>query len=168
MLLIRGSVGPRGDHVAKNLNTIGVTIDVDGIYGAGYEKAVKTFQVANAIDADGKYGPATHAKMEELLAQASGPAQKLMLRHLPGARAPGEVGRAYPSHEMTSLTRNRDISARFTGPFVGLVQRQANRARDLGHDAQPVGLVASPPNRDATDSGARAPCSPALPFPAPG
>ena len=75
MLLIRGSVGPEVRTLQENLNTIGVSVDVDGVYGANTEKAVKTFQVANAIEADGKYGPATHAKMEELLAQAGGQAQ---------------------------------------------------------------------------------------------
>jgi peptidoglycan hydrolase-like protein with peptidoglycan-binding domain len=70
MLLIRGSVGPDVKTLQQNLNTIGVTADVDGVYGANTERAVRTFQTANGIDSDGKYGPNTDAKMQELLASA--------------------------------------------------------------------------------------------------
>ena len=69
MLLIPGSFGSDVRKLQEDLNTVGVTVAVDGIYGAHTEKAVRTFQVANAIDADGKYGPITHARMVELLAQ---------------------------------------------------------------------------------------------------
>jgi peptidoglycan hydrolase-like protein with peptidoglycan-binding domain len=72
MLLIRGSIGPQVTTLQENLNTVGVTVDVDGTYGPGTEAGVKTFQTANGISADGKYGDGTHAKMEELLAQMSG------------------------------------------------------------------------------------------------
>ncbi|MEO7328549.1 MAG: peptidoglycan-binding domain-containing protein [Minicystis sp.] len=72
MLLIRGSIGPQVTQLQENLNTIGVTVDVDGTYGHGTETGVKTFQTANGITADGKYGDGTHAKMEELLAQLGG------------------------------------------------------------------------------------------------
>ncbi|MFO0755227.1 MAG: peptidoglycan-binding domain-containing protein [Byssovorax sp.] len=68
MLLIRGSVSPEVKTLQENLNKIGVECDVDGIYGPGTEKAVKTFQTASGLTADGKYGDATHAKLEETIA----------------------------------------------------------------------------------------------------
>jgi len=71
-LLIRGSVGDGVKALQEKLNTVGVTVDVDGIYGAGTEKAVKTFQTASGIDPDGKYGDKTQAKMEEALAMIPG------------------------------------------------------------------------------------------------
>lgn len=71
-LLIRGSIGPAVTKLQENLNTVGCSCDVDGTYGAGTEHAVKTFQTANGVAVDGKYGPGTHAKMEECLAMLSG------------------------------------------------------------------------------------------------
>ena len=69
-LLIRRSVGPEVKQLQENLNTVGVPVDVDGIYGAATEHAVQTFQKGFNLEADGKYGPATDAKMQEALEQA--------------------------------------------------------------------------------------------------
>ena len=59
VLLRRGS---RGETV-KRLQR-GLEIGADGIFGAGTEKAVKEFQTANGLDADGLAGPETLAKLD--------------------------------------------------------------------------------------------------------
>jgi peptidoglycan hydrolase-like protein with peptidoglycan-binding domain len=73
-LLIRGSVGPEVQKLQEDLNTAGVSVDVDGIYGAATEQAVRTFQTGAALDVDGKAGPVTLAKLAELIAALPPPA----------------------------------------------------------------------------------------------
>lgn len=72
MVLKRGSSGLEVKILQEQLNKIGVGCDVDGIYGPGTEKAVKTFQTAYAIDSDGIVGEATRIKLQEALEQAGG------------------------------------------------------------------------------------------------
>lgn len=71
-ILIRGSVGDAVRDLQTNLNTVGVSVDVDGIYGATTEQAVRTFQQGYGIDADGKYGPNTESKLFEAVIAAGG------------------------------------------------------------------------------------------------
>ncbi len=68
MLLKRGSTGPEVKTLQLELNKIGVECKADGIFGVGTETAVKTFQKASGIDADGIVGPATQAKLDESIA----------------------------------------------------------------------------------------------------
>ena len=72
-LLIRGSVGPLVTKLQTDLNTVGVTVDVDGVYGAGTEKAVKTFQTASGLKSDGAFGHDTEAKLTESLGMIAKP-----------------------------------------------------------------------------------------------
>lgn len=67
MVLKRGSAGPEVKILQEQLNKIGVSCDVDGIYGPNTEKAVKTFQTASGIDADGIVGEHTRIKLKESL-----------------------------------------------------------------------------------------------------
>ena len=69
MLLARGSKGIEVEVIQQQLNTIGVTCDVDGDFGPGTEKAVKTFQTASGIKADGIVGDYTRAKLSEAMDQ---------------------------------------------------------------------------------------------------
>lgn len=72
MVLKRGSTGLEVKILQEQLNKIGVGCDVDGIFGPGTEKAVKTFQTAYAIDSDGIVGEHTRIKLKEALEQAGG------------------------------------------------------------------------------------------------
>lgn len=74
MVLKRGSAGNDVKKLQEQLNTIGVSCDADGIYGPNTEKAVKTFQTASGIEADGIVGDATRAKISEALAAQGGQA----------------------------------------------------------------------------------------------
>ena len=67
MVLKRGSSGPEVKILQEQLNKIGVNCDADGIYGPNTEKAVKTFQTASGIDADGIVGEHTRIKLKESL-----------------------------------------------------------------------------------------------------
>lgn len=74
MVLKRGSGGLEVKILQEQLNTVGITCDVDSIFGPNTEKAVKTFQTAYAIDSDGIVGEATRIKLKEALEQAGGQA----------------------------------------------------------------------------------------------
>ncbi len=72
MVLKRGSSGPEVKILQEQLNTVGVSCDIDGIFGPGTEKAVRTFQTAYGIDSDGMVGEHTRIKLAEALAAAGG------------------------------------------------------------------------------------------------
>ncbi len=68
-LLIRGSIGDAVTALQTNLDTIGYSSsDAPGVYGAGTEKAVRDFQDAYGLDADGKAGVDTMGKIAEVVA----------------------------------------------------------------------------------------------------
>ena len=69
MLLARGSRGTEVKVIQEQLNQIGVNCDADGDFGHNTEKAVKTFQTASGIKADGIVGPNTREKLNEALQQ---------------------------------------------------------------------------------------------------
>ena len=73
-LLIRGSVGPEVREMQNDLNRVGVTVDVDGIYGHTTEQAVRTFQASNGLTVDGAAGPNTQQKLAECIAALPEPA----------------------------------------------------------------------------------------------
>jgi putative chitinase len=54
-------VGSRGDYVKRIQQTLG--LNVDGIFGATTQKAVKAWQAAHGLTADGVVGPAAWAAM---------------------------------------------------------------------------------------------------------
>ena len=68
-LLIRGSVGPLVTKLQEDLTALGYAVAPDGVYGAATEEQVRSFQDAYSLDADGKAGPITLAKIEELRAE---------------------------------------------------------------------------------------------------
>jgi peptidoglycan hydrolase-like protein with peptidoglycan-binding domain len=71
-LLIRGSVGDEVTALQQNLDTAGYSSsDPAGVYGAGTESAVRSFQDAYGLDADGKAGLDTMAKIAEVLSSLS-------------------------------------------------------------------------------------------------
>jgi len=63
--------GAKGDQVVllqQDLNYVAkANLSVDGSFGGGTETAVKNWQKANGLTADGSYGPASYRKMSELL-----------------------------------------------------------------------------------------------------
>lgn len=69
MLLARGSKGIEVKVIQEQLNQVGVACDADGVFGPGTEKAVKTFQTASGLTADGIVGDNTRAKLSEALDQ---------------------------------------------------------------------------------------------------
>lgn len=61
------SIGSKGDQVKKlqsALNRAGYTVTIDGIFGQATATAVRTFQNANGLKADGLAGPATKKALE--------------------------------------------------------------------------------------------------------
>ena len=72
-LLIRGSVGPEVRELQKDLNRLGVTVDVDGTYGHATEQAVRKFQDSYGLEVDGAAGPNTLLKLAECIASLSEP-----------------------------------------------------------------------------------------------
>lgn len=64
--LRRGDQGDDVKALQKILNDLGFELEADGNYGRGTRDAVKAFQKANKLNADGSFGPQT---AEKLLAQ---------------------------------------------------------------------------------------------------
>lgn len=62
--LKRGETGSEVKQLQENLIKAGLKLSVDYSYGQATENAVKAFQTANGLTADGSYGPATKAKLE--------------------------------------------------------------------------------------------------------
>ncbi len=58
-------VGSKGEYV-KTLQTLVGASPVDGIFGKGTEAKVKAWQANNGLTADGKFGPASKAKANEV------------------------------------------------------------------------------------------------------
>lgn len=72
-LLIRGSVGPLVRKLQEDLTALGYVVDpIDGVYGAKTEEQVRSFQDSYSLDADGKAGPNTLAKIAELREEIAG------------------------------------------------------------------------------------------------
>ena len=63
--------GSRGDEVKtlqQNLNTVmNAGLTTDGVFGTNTYNALKAFQLSHGLAADGIYGPASRAKMSEIL-----------------------------------------------------------------------------------------------------
>jgi peptidoglycan hydrolase-like protein with peptidoglycan-binding domain len=65
-------VGSQGDEVMdlqEGLAALSIECDVDGIFGPKTERAVKHFQAAYGLEADGLAGPKTLALLEEEVAK---------------------------------------------------------------------------------------------------
>lgn len=62
-LLKRGAKGPDVRRLQERLVAHGVIVNVDGDFGPGTEQAVRHFQQAKGLEADGKVGPRTWAAL---------------------------------------------------------------------------------------------------------
>ena len=71
-ILRRGSKGDAVTDLQTSLQALSVDCDIDGEFGAKTEAAVKHFQLAYALDADGVAGPTTLKKLEEEVANLEG------------------------------------------------------------------------------------------------
>ncbi len=61
-----GSSGPAVTTLQTNLNKVGYSVTVDGVFGSGTETAVRQFQSAHGLTVDGKVGSATSSKLSAL------------------------------------------------------------------------------------------------------
>lgn len=68
-----GDTGKRVEDMQRYLNEVGIKTDVDGFYGPGTEKAVRTFQSRRGLSVDGLYGPGSLAEMNVALKEGSKP-----------------------------------------------------------------------------------------------
>lgn len=69
--LMKGDKGTEVKKMQENLIYMGYSCGkagADGDFGSGTDSAVRTFQKANGLTADGKYGAKSKAKLEELIA----------------------------------------------------------------------------------------------------
>lgn len=77
-VILRNGMENRADVKEMQLNLIKLGYDLgkwgaDGDFGDATEIAVMEFQLSNGCDADGKYGPITHAAMMKALAELDKP-----------------------------------------------------------------------------------------------
>ena len=64
--LKKGSKGQAVKDLQEALKTLGFAVGaIDGVFGAGTERAVKEFQASVGIDADGIVGPVTWLNIDE-------------------------------------------------------------------------------------------------------
>lgn len=61
----KGSTGEDVRHCQSLLVQHGISTDVDGVFGSGTERSVKSFQSSQGLTADGIVGPATWSALEE-------------------------------------------------------------------------------------------------------
>ena len=64
--LTKGSKGQAVKDLQTALNRAGCNLDVDGNFGPATDKAVRDFQALYELEVDGKAGPKTMAKLEEV------------------------------------------------------------------------------------------------------
>ncbi len=71
-ILKRGSQGDDVTELQTNLTALAVECDIDGVFGAKTEAAVKHFQLGYGLEADGVAGPKTIKLIEEEVAKLEG------------------------------------------------------------------------------------------------
>ena len=59
----QGASGPEVQEIQERLQVHGATVQADGVFGAGTDRALRTFQDAKGLDPDGVAGPATRAAL---------------------------------------------------------------------------------------------------------
>jgi hypothetical protein len=69
--LRRGDRGERVQELQRQLTALGYVVDADGVFGGSTEAALKQFQSANSIPADGTTDPQTDITMANELPQLS-------------------------------------------------------------------------------------------------
>jgi len=69
LVLRPGATGANVTTLQQNLVALGYNIKVDGVYGPATTAAVKSFQTLNSLTVDGKAGPNTLRKINELLSK---------------------------------------------------------------------------------------------------
>ena len=67
--LRRGAEGDEVTDLQTSLQALSVDCDIDGIFGAKTEAAVKHFQLAYGLTADGVAGPKTLALLQDEVAK---------------------------------------------------------------------------------------------------
>lgn len=116
-----GDRGVRVMLLQSALNTLGYACgNADGVFGSGTLRAVKRFQGANGLTADGKAGTRTLQRMEVLLSSGSSTAPTATAAPTPTATANPGSGYLVPS---------RILRAGYTGEDVRSVQLRLTELR---------------------------------------
>lgn len=67
-LLKKGMKGPDVEMLQHLLSQLGYALEIDGDFGSETDKIVKTFQTAEGLESDGKYGELTHKALMDAIA----------------------------------------------------------------------------------------------------
>src|SRR5207247_265250 len=68
--LRRGDSGPAVLTLQRGLAALGLAVAIDGRFGPGTERAVRSFQVRTRISVDGRVGPTTKAALAAALTRS--------------------------------------------------------------------------------------------------
>jgi peptidoglycan hydrolase-like protein with peptidoglycan-binding domain len=160
-----GAFGPAVRELQRDLNRHGASLNDDGDFGGGTERAVKAFQRANHIDDDGVVGPDTRAALDSPTAQripedSRDPSGRTATGYRNGVAFPLELvgighGEALGRDAAESFLRMKDAAAR-DGVNLNVVsafrtqdeQRSLYRAYQRGQ-----GNLAAPPGYSNHQNG---------------
>ena len=134
-LVRRGDTGDEVSQLQNELDQAGYSVGViDGIFGAGTENALISFQTKYGLVADGIAGPATFAKLEEVNSPSDGGGTSADADVLTiGASGDPVMALQTKLKELGFFPNSVEISG-YYGPVTADAVRRFQQANDLGAD----------------------------------